>query len=214
MRVVCVTGASGFLGSWVLKLCLEEGWKVRATTRSPEKHRERLISLVPKGQRAEDVLEIVALDLLDGDDSSFDNAVKGCDACFHTASPFFIVGSTRDNVVKPAVEGTRKVLKAVQRNGIKDVVLTSSTAAIYAYFGKFPIEHVMTENDWYVHYIYLIFCSVIPHIFFYISFAGRMKTPSLKTRRGTRLAKPKPRNSRGRCLRMAPRFGSQCAILA
>ena len=56
-------------------------------------------------QSARDVVE---LDLMDADDATFDAVVKGCDAVMHTASPFFIVGMTEENVVKPAVEGTRK----------------------------------------------------------------------------------------------------------
>ena len=146
--LVLVTGASGFLGGWVLKLCLEAGWRVRATTRSIEKHGKRLEALVPKGKDASKVLDVVELDLMDADDATFDAVVKGCDAVMHTASPFFIVGMTEENVVKPAVEGTRKILSAVARAGIKSVVLTSSTAAIYGWFGCHPPEHVMTEKDW------------------------------------------------------------------
>ena len=131
----------------MMVMCLQQGWKVRATTRSPGKHSERLKSLVPEGVSA-DLLEIVQLDLLDTDEGKFDEAVRGCDAVLHTASPFFIKGATMENVVKPAVEGTRRVLDAVLRAKIRDVVLTSSTAAIYAWYGCHEPDHIMTEEDW------------------------------------------------------------------
>ena len=68
---------------------------------------------------------------------SFDQAVKGADYVFHTASPF-VAGAPEDPeafFVKPAVEGTKNVLSSVlkSKGTVKRVVLTSSFAGeLYA----------------------------------------------------------------------------------
>ncbi len=147
-RAVCVTGASGFLGGWTVYHCLAQGWTVHATTRSPAKHEARMRqTLVPPGVDGAARLKVFACDLLAGKDA-FRDAFAGCDVVLHTASPFFVKGATEENVVKPAVQGTRNVLEAVVAAGIDRVVLTSSTAAIYGWYGMHPVEHVMTEADW------------------------------------------------------------------
>jgi alcohol dehydrogenase (NADP+) len=145
-QTVCVTGASGFLGTHTMVQCLKRGWVVHATTRSPDKHEARLRACVPEGVPAAH-LKVFACDLLAGKEA-FAEAFAGCDAVLHTASPFFVVGATEENVVRPAVEGTRNVLLAVRDANVKKVALTSSTAAIYGWYGKHPVDHVMTEADW------------------------------------------------------------------
>lgn len=37
-HTVCVTGAGGFIASWLVKLLLEEGYTVRGTVRNPGAH--------------------------------------------------------------------------------------------------------------------------------------------------------------------------------
>jgi len=64
------------------------------------------------------------------------------------ASPFFIEGSTEENLIPPALEGTENVLNTCLKHHVKKVVLTSSTACVYVQYGKYPPEHVYTEEDW------------------------------------------------------------------
>ena len=139
---VCVTGGSGFLGAMTVQLCLQRGWTVRTTTRSPATHSARLRTLVPSQSHN---LTIYQADLLTTD---FTAIFTGCDVVMHTASPFFIQGANEENVVKPAVEGTRNIMTAAANANVRKVVLTSSTAAIYAWYGTKPAGHVMTEADW------------------------------------------------------------------
>jgi len=143
---VCVTGASGFLGSYVVHVLLERGYKVHATVRdrSNAKKTNHLTSL----PGARDKLVLFQADLLK--DGSFDEAIKDCTCVFHTASPFFFKGGTEENLVVPALKGTQNVLDACSRTpSVKKVVLTASTASVYAHYNPdMDPTHVWTEKDW------------------------------------------------------------------
>ncbi|RYR22339.1 hypothetical protein Ahy_B03g067633 isoform A [Arachis hypogaea] len=82
-KVVCVTGASGYIASWIVNLLLQRGYTVRATLRDPSnpKKLDHLLKL----HGAKERLQIFKADLLE--DGSFDSAIDGCDGVFHTASP-------------------------------------------------------------------------------------------------------------------------------
>ena len=113
--------------------------KSHTTTRSPSKDTERLKSLCKSKST------VYEANLLTTD---FTPIFSGCDVIFHTASPFFIQGANEENVVKPAVEGTANIFLYAQKANVQNIVLTSSTASIYAWYGTKPKGHVMTEEDW------------------------------------------------------------------
>lgn len=143
LTTVCVTGASGFLGSYVVKLLLErKTYFIHATVRDPSNISkvQHLLDLPGASAR----LKLFRADLLEP--RSFDEAMAACVGVFHTASPFFLKNQTEANIVVPAVEGTKNVLESIKRSSgtIKKVILTSSTAAVYATFGELPPEHVYT----------------------------------------------------------------------
>jgi nucleoside-diphosphate-sugar epimerase len=129
---VLVTGASGYIAGWIVKYLLEAGHTVHGTVRDPAKktgleHLQKLSDAHP-GK-----LKLFKADLLD--EGSYDVAMQGCELVMHTASPFIISGFTDANeaLVRPALEGTRNVLAAVNRTpSVKRVVLTSSVAAIHS----------------------------------------------------------------------------------
>lgn len=137
---VCVTGASGFVGSYVVRELLERGHEVRATVRDPQD--------APKTAhlRAMGDVRLYAADLMDG--SSFDEAFAGCRGVVHVASTVQL--SAKDpqrEIVDVAVNGTRHVLEAARRAGtVERVVLTSSMAAIVD--PARPDGHLFTEADW------------------------------------------------------------------
>ncbi|KAF2613658.1 hypothetical protein F2Q70_00013034 [Brassica cretica] len=80
---VCVTGASGFLASWLVKRLLIEGYEVTGTVRDPGN--EKKAAHLWKLEGAKERLRLVEADLME--DGSFDNAIMGCHGVFHTASP-------------------------------------------------------------------------------------------------------------------------------
>jgi len=128
---VMVTGASGYLGSWIIHTLLSDGYTVHATVRDPNKAAS-VAHLQKIAEQSSGTLHLFKADLLD--DGSFDAAMQGCEVVMHTASPFLMTGYTDAEaaLVRPALEGTRNVLAAVERtHSVKRVVLTSSVAAIY-----------------------------------------------------------------------------------
>ncbi|XP_014499795.1 cinnamoyl-CoA reductase 1 [Vigna radiata var. radiata] len=127
-KVACVTGASGYIASWLVKFLLQRGYTVKATVRdlnNPKKV-DHLVNL----DGAKERLQLFKADLLD--EGSFDSAVEGCDAVFHTASPFFFGGKDpQAEFLDPAVKGTLNVLKSCSKSAtLKRVVVTSSVAAV------------------------------------------------------------------------------------
>ncbi|CAB3991029.1 uncharacterized oxidoreductase [Paramuricea clavata] len=143
---VLVTGASGFLASHVIHQLLHaEEYHVRGTVRdiNNEKKTTPLRVLHPEAKYP---LELVQADLLEPD--SWISAVKECDYVIHVASPFpSAPPKTEDEVITPAVEGTKNVLEACAKSGtVKRVVMTSSVVVIYN--GNQDKGYMLTEKDW------------------------------------------------------------------
>ncbi|KAG9407331.1 hypothetical protein AC1031_002059 [Aphanomyces cochlioides] len=144
-QVVCVTGGSGFLGSYCVKLLLERGYRVHTTVRDPAN--EKKVAHLKALPGANERLTLFKADLLE--EGAFDAAIKNCSVVLHTASPFFLKNQTREALVEPAVQGTLNVLRSAARNpNIRRVVLTSSTVSVYIHLGTKSPDHVFTEEDW------------------------------------------------------------------
>ncbi|CAM6085583.1 unnamed protein product [Calypogeia fissa] len=126
--LVAVTGASGFVASWLVKRLLEDGYRVRGTVRDPnnEKKTAHLRALPGAKER----LELVQADLLT--EGSFDAAVDGVEGVFHTASP--LVDNMTDpykEMIEPSVKGALNLLSSVAKTKtVKRVVLTSSSSSV------------------------------------------------------------------------------------
>ena len=127
---VMVTGATGYLGSWVTKGLLDAGITVRAAVRDPQ-NTNKVAHLNRMAEQTPGTLRLFAGDLLQP--GSYDEAMEGCAIVIHTASP--ILHSTDDpqhDLIEPALEGTRNVLAGVERTpSVTRVVLTSSIVAMY-----------------------------------------------------------------------------------
>jgi len=125
---VLVTGASGFIAGHVIAELRSHGYTVRGTARRP----------------VDGLVDVVAADL--SHDEGWADAVEGCDYVMHVASPF-PPGAPKDpdELIRPAVDGTVRVLKAAAAAGVKRVVMTSSVVAVS---GGHPNGPVRTEADW------------------------------------------------------------------
>lgn len=74
---------------------------------------------------------------------------KGVDYAQHIASPFpRVLPKNELDLIKPAKEGALNVLKAAEQNGVKRVVLTSSSRAIVYGKSKNQRSATFTEADW------------------------------------------------------------------
>jgi len=133
MTTVLLTGASGYIGKHITLQLLNQGYKVRASVRSLSKSAEVKNAVKPHLLDSSDLdsrLTFVELDL--DKDSGWDAALTGIDVLMHTASPFPIASPKDENdLIRPAVDGTLRALKAAKSAGVNRVILTSSNAAVY-----------------------------------------------------------------------------------
>ena len=144
METVLVTGGTGFIGLHCLQQLLDKGYKVRTTIRS-ESRKQEVLEAMKKHSSNYENLEFYIADLLK--DDGWKEAVEGSKYVLHVASPFFLGEPENEDVfIKPAVEGTLRVLKACADADVQKVVLTSSFAAVG--YGHPREKEVYTEEDW------------------------------------------------------------------
>ncbi|XP_052296646.1 cinnamoyl-CoA reductase 1 isoform X1 [Citrus sinensis] len=141
---VCVTGAGGFLASWVVKLLLSRDYFVHGTAREPSDEKNaRLYEL----EKASLNLKLFKADLLDYD--SVKSAIVGCNGVFHIAcpAPSTTVPNPQMELLEPAVKGTLNVLKACLEAKVKRVIVVSSGVAV-GLNPRWPKGQIMDETCW------------------------------------------------------------------
>lgn len=144
-ELVLVTGGTGFVGSHCILKLLNAGYRVRTTVRSLDRQQEVLDML-----KADDVISVAHLSFIEADlmqDENWDEAVRDCKYVLHVASPLTLaIPKHEDEMIRPAVDGTLRVLRAAKKGNVKRVVLTSSFAAIG--YGLKPNGQPFTEENW------------------------------------------------------------------
>ena len=144
--LVLVTGASGYIAGHCIRDLMEHGYRVRGTVRSLADTR-KTDHLRRMAERLGGSLELVEADL--NADRGWREAVAGCTYVQHVASPFPAeVPKDENELIRPAVDGATRVLKAAAESGtVKRVVMTSSVAAV-AFGHQDGGSTVRTEADW------------------------------------------------------------------
>ncbi|MGB6037772.1 MAG: NAD-dependent epimerase/dehydratase family protein, partial [Cryomorphaceae bacterium] len=129
-KPVMVTGANGYVASWLVKRLLDDGLTVHAAVRNPDNHK-KIQHLEDAAKKSKGTLKFFAADLLK--EGSYMAAMEGCELVYHTASPFTTdVKDPQKELIEPAVNGTANVLNTANEvSSVKRVVVTSSCAAIY-----------------------------------------------------------------------------------
>ncbi|MEU6539601.1 NAD-dependent epimerase/dehydratase family protein [Streptomyces sp. NPDC047000] len=138
---VLVTGGTGYLAGWVIAGLLQRGYRVRTTVRSlGQAEQVRLAVSEQTDGEAAKAIDFAVADLLS--DDGWEKAAAGADFVLHAASPMpFGAGA---DLIRTAREGTRRVLGAAARAGVKRAVLTSS--GVTADTGDSDIP--TTETTW------------------------------------------------------------------
>jgi len=126
---VLVTGISGYIGLHVGAELLRQGYEVVGTVRSNAKATKAADAIARVAPTK--ALSFAKAQLLS--DSGWDEAMEGCNYVIHVASPF-VLREPKDesDLIVPAVEGTKRVVSAAKRAGVKRLVLTSTTLAMVA----------------------------------------------------------------------------------
>src|SRR5438105_3770919 len=113
-----VTGATGFLGSHVARVLAEHGADLRL--------------LVRQTSNLKNVQNLKA-DLVTGDlrdPASLEKGISGCDVVFHVAADYRLWVRDPEEMYRSNVEGTRAILEAARKNGVRRIVYTSSVATM------------------------------------------------------------------------------------
>lgn len=113
-----VTGATGFLGSHVARVLAEQGADLRLLVRSTSNLRNL------EGIKA----ETATGDLRDS--SSLEKGMSGCDTVFHVAADYRLWVRDPAEMYRSNVDGTKAILDAARKHGVRRVVYTSSVATV------------------------------------------------------------------------------------
>lgn len=143
---ILVTGGTGYLASHLIVQLLEAGHVVRTTIRKASREHDVRKALRP--HLSGDSLERLSFYVADlSHDGGWEDSMKGCDYVHHVASPFpASTPKNDDDLIRPAREGTLRVLRFSRNVDVKRVILTSSFAAIgYGYKTQPP---TFTEEHW------------------------------------------------------------------
>jgi len=133
---VLITGATGFIGNHVTRLCLAQGDEVRVMV-MPKEDRSPLDGM--------DV-EFVEGNLLDPD--SLSGCVAGMEGLYHLAALYAVWTKDPTLHYRVNVEGANHMLRAAMVSGVKKVVFTSSIAAIGITSGGEPANENTLFNGW------------------------------------------------------------------
>lgn len=142
---VLVTGGTGFVAIHSILQLLNRGYQVRTTIRSITS-KDKIYEMLKNGGITDfSKIEFVEADLTD--DKNWLEAMLGCDYVLHIASPIFLrLPKNEDEMIRPAVDGTLRVLKAAREAGVKRVVMTSNFGAVgYSHKDK---NTIITEESW------------------------------------------------------------------
>jgi dihydroflavonol-4-reductase len=143
-KTILITGISGFIAKHCALEMLKHGYAVRGTVRSIAKAEETRATLAKHCDTSK--LSFIEADLLA--ETGWADAMSGIAGVLHLASPFPL-GEPKDpdELLRPAVDGTLRVLRAAVNAGVPRVVQTSSMAAVLGGHHNKRLQP-FTEDDW------------------------------------------------------------------
>ncbi|KAG6684838.1 hypothetical protein I3842_12G083400 [Carya illinoinensis] len=127
-RVVCVTGGSGYIGSWLVKTLLEKGHTVHATLRNLGDTSK--VDLLKSFPNASNRLVLFEADIYNS--LEFELAIKGCEYVFHVATPMLhnAQSSQYKDTAEAAVAAVRIIADScIRSQTVKRLIYTASVMA-------------------------------------------------------------------------------------
>jgi dihydroflavonol-4-reductase len=132
---VLVTGATGFLGGWLVRRLLDEGHDVR---------------IIKRPRSNLDDIEGLPLEIMPGDVTDLASLVEACrgvDSVFNLAGLIAYSKSQRQAMEKINVTGTANMIRACHENQVRRMVHLSSVVAVGASFdGRVPLDENSAYN--------------------------------------------------------------------
>jgi dihydroflavonol-4-reductase len=132
---VLVTGASGFVGSAVVKAALARGYRVRAMVRATSP-RENLNGLD---------IEVVEGDMRDP--AAMDRALDGIEVLFHVAADYRLWAPDPRDIMRANADGTRVTMEAALRRKVERIVYTSSVATLRVKDATAPVDETSPNHE-------------------------------------------------------------------
>lgn len=132
---VFVTGATGFLGSHVARVLAAQGADLRLLVR-PTSDLRNVTDLNA---------ELAQGDLRDP--ASIEKALAGCEVAFHVAADYRLWVRDPEQMYRSNVEGTRALLEAALKRGVRRVVYTSSVATMGFTTNGYAGGHLTDEQS-------------------------------------------------------------------
>ncbi|XP_059301647.1 vestitone reductase-like [Lycium ferocissimum] len=139
---VCLTGGSGYLGSWMVMRLLQVGYSVNTTIRS-HPDRKKDVSYLTNLPGAQERLHIFNADLARPE--SFKAAIEGCIGVFHVAHPMELENKESEEMItQRSIDCIIGILQAcIESKTVKRVMYTSSAATVVG-----GSSNIIDENSW------------------------------------------------------------------
>lgn len=142
MKKALLTGISGYIAMHCAKELLKRDYHINATVRNLDKV-EDIKNALSALSLDVNKIQFFQADLLS--DDNWEDAMADCEYVMHVASPYPLNQPKDESVlIKPAVEGTERVVSLAIKNNVKKIVLTSSVVAVSV--GHTKKEY--SEEDW------------------------------------------------------------------
>ncbi|XP_050218421.1 putative anthocyanidin reductase [Mercurialis annua] len=125
---VCVTGGSGYIGSWLINKLLHKGYTVHATFRNLEDTSK--VDFLKSLPNAESNLVLFQADLYNYND--FEQAIHGCEFVFHVATPLQHnpQSSQYKDMAEATVAGAKNIVKiCIRSKTVKRFIYTATVLA-------------------------------------------------------------------------------------
>ncbi|MBA0835196.1 hypothetical protein Goarm_007491 [Gossypium armourianum] len=146
-KVCCVTGGSGYLGSWLVKKLLHKGYTVHATLRNlDDKSKVGFLKSLPG---AHTKLVLFQADIYNPDE--FKHAVQGCEYVFHVATAKQTADTqSSQEIIEATVSGVRSIAESCLKSpSVKRLIYTASVMAASPLMKDgFNVKSCVDESYW------------------------------------------------------------------